>query len=120
MIRISQGLAKIRNKEIVEQEDVEEALRLMEASRESVEQDTSEDARMNEQFAENTDTLSKIFGIIRDLCSKEPGQSVKFLKADKAVAKAGHKKDDFFATLEQYTNLNVLYICESQETITLL
>lgn len=120
IIRISQGLAKIRQSLTVAQEDVEEALRLLESARHSVDKDPNEDARMNEQFHENTDTLSRIFGIIRDMCSKEAGQTVKFLKAEKAVTKAGHKKEDFFATLEQYTNLNVLYICESQETISLL
>ena len=120
IIRISQGLAKIRQSLTVSQEDVEEALRLLESARHSVDKDQNEDARMNEQFHENTDTLSKIFGIIRDMCSKEAGQTVKFLKAERAVAKAGHKTDDFFATLQQYTNLNVLYVCESQETISLL
>ena len=75
---------------------------------------------MDDEFHENTDTMSKIFGIIRDLCSKEDGGSIKFLKVEKAISKAGFEKEDFFSTLEQYTNLNVLYICEKQETITLL
>lgn len=120
IIRISQGLAKIRESKTVSQEDVEEALRLLESARHSVEKDSSQDVRMNEQFHENTDTLSKIFGIIRDLCSNESSQTVKFQKAEKAVTKAGFEKGDFFATLEQYTNLNVLYICEKNETISLL
>lgn len=120
IIRISQANAKMRHSISVSQEDVEEALRILESARHSVDKDQSDDAKMNEQFHENTDTLSKIFGIIRDLCSKEPGQTVKFMKAEKFITKAGYKKEDFFATLEQYTNLNVLYICESNESISLL
>lgn len=120
IIRISQGLAKLRESKTISQDDVEEALRILESARHSVDKETNDDARMNEQFHENTDTLSKIFGIIRDLCSKEAGQSIKFSKAEKAITKSGYKKEDFFATLEQYTNLNVLYICEAQETISLL
>jgi DNA replication licensing factor MCM7 len=110
IIRISQGLAKIRKSLTVCQDDVEEALRILDSARASVEKERSEDERINQEFNENTDTLSKIFSIIRDLCSKEAGQTVKFGKAEKTVTKAGHKKEDFFATLEQYTNLNVLYI----------
>ena len=120
VIRISQGLAKIRESKTVSQDDVEEALRLVEAARSSVDKERTEDARMNEQFHENTDTLSKIFGIIRDLCSKEPGQTIKFAKAEKAITKAGFEKENFFSTLEQYTNLNVIYIWDKNETISLL
>lgn len=120
IIRIAQGLAKIRESPTVAQDDVEEALRLLESARHSVIKETDEDAKMKDQFHENTDNLSKVFGIIRDLCSKEAGQSIKFDKAEKAVVRAGFAKEDFFATLEQYSNLNVLYICESQETISLL
>ena len=120
IIRISQGLAKLRHSDQVSQEDVEEALRLLEKARSSVDEDRSHDAKMNEQFHESTDTLSKVFSMLRDMCSKEPGQQVKFSKAEKAVTKAGFKKDDFFAALEQYTNLNVLYVCESSESICLL
>jgi DNA replication licensing factor MCM7 len=120
MIRISQSLAKLRQSVSVSQEDVEEALRMLESARYTVDKEQSSDAKMNDQFHENTDTLSKIFGIIRDLCSKEPGQTVKFMKAEKFITKGGYTKDDFFATLEQYTNLNVLYICENNETISLL
>jgi len=120
IIRIAQGLAKLRESNTVSQDDVEEGLRLLESARHSVDKDLIGDERMNEQFHENTDTLSKIFGIVRDLCSKEAGQTIKFQKAEKAVLKAGHKNEDFFATLEQYVNLNVLYLCESNETISLL
>jgi DNA replication licensing factor MCM7 len=120
MIRISQSLAKLRQSEAVSQEDVEEALRMLESARYTVDKEQSSDAKMNDQFHESTDNLSKIFGIIRDLCSKEPGQSVKFAKAEKFITKGGYTKNDFFGTLEQYTNLNVLYICENNETISLL
>ena len=110
IIRISQALAKIRESKTVSQDDVEEALRLVEAAKSSVEKERTEDAKMNEQFHESTDTFSKIFGIIRDLCSKESGQTIKFAKAEKAVLKAGYEKEDFFSTLGQYSNLNVIYI----------
>jgi DNA replication licensing factor MCM7 len=120
IIRISQGLAKLRHSEQVSQEDVEEALRLLEKARSTVDSDSNQDAKMNEQFHETTDTLSKIFSLLRDMCSKEAGQQVKFSKAEKAVMKSGYKKEDFFAALEQYSNLNVLYICESSESICLL
>jgi DNA replication licensing factor MCM7 len=67
IIRISQALAKVRWSSVVGQEDVEEALRLLESSRSSVEKERTEDERMNEQFHESTDVLSKVFGIIREM-----------------------------------------------------
>ena len=120
MIRISQALAKIRQSRTVSQEDVEEALRLLESARHSVDKEKNDDERMNEQFHEKTDVLSRIFSRIREVCSKEPGQTVKFSKIEKIIMKDNHSKDEFFACLTQYTKLNVLYICEANETISLL
>jgi DNA replication licensing factor MCM7 len=120
IIRISQSLAKLRQSEVVCQEDVEEALRLLESSRHSVDKEKEVDEQLNSLFNENIDTLSKIFSIVRDLCSKNAGQTVEFNKAEKAILKAGFKQDDFFGMLEQYTNLNVLYISQTNETISLL
>lgn len=119
IIRISQALAKIRNSNFVSQNDVEEALRLLEASRQSIENDTSGDARMNEQFHENIDTMSKVFSIIREMCLKSSEQTIKFEKLAKHVEKAG-LKDSFYPALEQYSNLNVIYVNDVTECITLL
>ena len=118
-IRIAQSLAKMRLSNTVAQEDVEEALRLLEASRQSVEKDTSEDARMNEQFHESTDTLSKVFKIIKEMCMENTEQTVKFDKMASKIEKAG-LKDSLFPAIEQYTNLSVLYVNEANETVTLL
>lgn len=121
IIRISQSIAKIRQSTTVSQDDVEEALRIMESARESVDKEKDQDDRMNEMFNENTDSLSKIFSIVRDACANEAGQTAKFAKIEKLVVdKGGYTKDEFFATLEQYTKLNVLYICQSSESISLL
>ncbi|CAI2386841.1 unnamed protein product [Moneuplotes crassus] len=121
IIRISQAIAKIRQSQTVSQNDVEEALRLMESARESVNKEKDEDERMNNIFNEKTDSLSKIFGIIREICSHEAGQTAKYSKVERAVVnKGGFHQEDFFQTLEQYQKLNVLYICETSETISLL
>ncbi|CAI2386669.1 unnamed protein product [Moneuplotes crassus] len=121
IIRISQAVAKIRQSTTVSQDDVEEALRLMESARESVDKEKDKDERMNEIFNEKTDSLSKIFSLIREVCSGEPGQSAKYSKIEKAVVgKGGFTQEDFFTTLEQYQKLNVLYICKTTETISLL
>lgn len=121
IIRISQAIAKIRLSNTVNQEDVEEALRLMESARESVDKEKNQDERMNDMFHEKTDSLSKIFSLIREQCTGEAGQTVKFAKIEKMICdKGGYSKDDFFQTLEQYTKLNVLYVCENTETICLL
>ena len=120
IIRISQALAKIRISTTVSQKDVEEALRLLQSARESVDKEKDEDVRMNEQFHEKTDTLSKIFSQIREMCSKEPGQTVRFNKVLSEITKLRFTKEDFFQTIDQYTKLNVLYINNENETICLL
>ncbi len=63
ILRLAQALARLRFADVVEHDDVNEALRLMEVSKESLNDDNDEDREPDQ-----TD-MSKIYRIIKDLAS---------------------------------------------------
>ncbi|KAF8298255.1 ATP dependent DNA helicase [Clavulina sp. PMI_390] len=68
VLRLSQALARLRWADVVIEEDVDEALRLMEKSKESLREDSKDgDADMD------TSPASRIFRIIKDMASMRGG-----------------------------------------------
>ncbi|KLO19270.1 ATP dependent DNA helicase [Schizopora paradoxa] len=67
ILRLAQALARLRFADIVEHDDVNEALRLMEVSKESLNDENEEDREPDQ-----TD-MSKIYRIIKDLASSKKG-----------------------------------------------
>ena len=110
IIRISQSLAKLRYSITVSQEDVEEALRLQESARESVNLENDSDERLNSYFHEKIDILSKIFSQIKEMCSQQPGQAMDYTKILNKCLKKGFCKEDIESTVLQYSKLNVLIL----------
>jgi DNA replication licensing factor MCM7 len=122
IIRTAQAHAKIRYSAIVEQEDVDEALRLIDACRDSFIDTVGKKTNI---FNKRQDNISEIFKIISGLCKDiDPdNKTLTYARGstiDKAVADKGYSKEDFFKALDQYTNLNVIYVSKEDETITLI
>ena len=67
VLRLSQALARLRYSDEVEQGDVDEALRLMEVSKESLYDDEEK------EYATDRSDVSKIFRRIRDMFMKRGG-----------------------------------------------
>lgn len=67
ILRLAQALARLRFADVVEHDDVNEALRLMEVSKESLNDENDEDREPDQ-----TD-MSKIYRIIKDLASSKKG-----------------------------------------------
>ena len=117
IIRLSQGLARLRFNEEVEQIDVDMALKLIDSSRNSVNEDDQE--KVNKNIQKN-DTTSSIFLLIRDLCLKNISKTSKYGEIERIVLQKGFKINDLKECLSQYSDLNVLYINDHRTEITLL
>ena len=73
VLRLAQALARLRYSPVVDQGDVDEALRLMEVSKESLYEDEEKD------FDHDRSAVSKIYRLIRDMAiaSKKTGRKPK-------------------------------------------
>ncbi len=117
IIRVAQGLARLRFNEEVEQIDVDEALRLIEASRSSINED---DAAEKNIFNARTDAMSSIFLIIRDLCSSKTDKTIGMAEIERKVLSKGFKIEALHETVENYANLSIIYVNNSRTEVTLI
>lgn len=117
IIRVAQGLARLRFNEEVEQIDVDEALRLIEASRSSINED---DSAEKNTYNARTDAMSSIFLIIRDLCCANKDKTVGMADIERKVLSKGFKIEALHDTIENYSNLGIIFVNTSQTEVTLI
>jgi DNA replication licensing factor MCM7 len=117
VIRLAQGLARLRFNDEVEQIDVDEALRLTEYSRNLINQDSN-----TKQTTTNvrTDPVSAIFHLLRDICNSSLDKTAKFSDIERRVTSKGFKKEQLLETIEEYQKLDVLYMSKSMTEVTLI
>ncbi|KAL2757404.1 hypothetical protein ACRALDRAFT_2025206 [Sodiomyces alcalophilus JCM 7366] len=113
VIRLSQALARLRFSNLVDQDDVVEALRLLEASKESLatDQGTGGRSRLN--------ASSRIYNLVKSLADSgacrpddvddedEFGVELSLRKVKERVIAKGFTEDQWLAALEEYTELDV-------------
>lgn len=113
VVRLSQALARLRFSNEVTQDDVDEALRLVEASKESLNQDSSTGRR-------GLNASSKIYNLVKGLADSgacrpddfgeeddEFGVELSVRKVKERVIAKGFTEDQWLAALEEYTTLDV-------------
>ena len=98
VIRLAMALARIRYSDVVVQEDVEEALRLVTASKESVE-------LIDKDEQEKIDKATAIYEKIREIAKDKQTISMEAIK--KGVLQAGYTQADLDKTISMYENLGV-------------
>ncbi|QLL32593.1 hypothetical protein HG536_0D01150 [Torulaspora globosa] len=107
IIRLSQALAKLRLADTVEIDDVEEALRLVKVSKESLYRDN----RRRNQEEENPTT--KIFNIIKKLAQEsgnEFRQALPYETIVKTVRSRGFTMVQLNSCIQEYSYLNVWHL----------
>ncbi|AGO11812.1 AaceriADR041Wp [[Ashbya] aceris (nom. inval.)] len=112
VIRISQALAKLRFSDQVDVEDVEEALRLIQVSKDSLYNDT-------QTRADDETPTTKIFTIIKKM-AMETSRLNKNLPMDtitKIVRSRGFTQQQLDACVEEYTYLNVWHKLEEENAL---
>lgn len=108
ILRLATALARLRVAEVVEKDDVIEAIRLMEMSKFSLVDDENASRHMS--------PVDAIYGIIREIAGQV--SSVKLEDARQRCLTKGFTPDQFDKCLTDYENLNVWQIDTSKTRIT--
>lgn len=109
ILRLSTALARLRMVDTVEKEDVNEAIRLMEMSKDSLLGDKGQAVRTQR-------SADVIFATVRELVSE--GQSVRFSEAEQRCISRGFTPAQFQAALDEYEELNVWQVNNARTWIT--
>lgn len=109
ILRLSTALARLRLSDQVEKEDVKEAIRLTEMSKDSLNHTEDRPGR-----AQNV--TDKIYSVIRELAGES--KTVKMAEVMERCTSKGYKPDQIEECLEEYEELNVWQINQARTKIT--
>lgn len=113
VLRLSTALARLRLVDIVEKEDVNEAMRLMEMSKDSLLGDKGQTARTQRPS-------DVIFATIREMVPDKGVRSVKYSEAEQRCISKGFTPAQFEEALEEYEELNVWLLNQARTRITFI
>ncbi|CAJ0931886.1 unnamed protein product [Ranitomeya imitator] len=111
VLRLSTALARLRLEDVVEKEDVNEAMRLMEMSKDSLLGDKGQTARTQRP-------ADVIFATIREMVPEKGPRSVKYSEAEQRCVSKGFTPAQIEAALEEYEELNVWLVNQARTKIT--
>lgn len=117
MIRLSQGLAKLRFSDQVSRADIDEAMDLVDKAQASL-QDS--DDQLDNLAKSKNNTLSKVFKLIKDHSKSQDGGEMDYQTLEQAVVARGHTIEDLQQTIAFYERNNLLIVSEDKNRITLL
>ncbi|KAK9503512.1 hypothetical protein O3M35_010055 [Rhynocoris fuscipes] len=109
LLRLATALTRLRLADVVEQEDVNEAMRLLEMSKSSL-------ATTRETVNRPQSAIDRIFGVIRELAGSS--KTVKLADVRTACAIKGFQPGQIDECLEEYEQLNVWLVNQARTTIT--
>ncbi|XP_035267725.1 DNA replication licensing factor MCM7 [Anguilla rostrata] len=117
ILRLSTALARLRLVDVVEKEDVNEAMRLMEMSKDSLQTDKSNATRAQRP-------ADVIFSLLRELAGEGGkgrggvGGVVRMAEAEQRCVSRGFTPAQFQAALDEYEELNVWQVNQARTRIT--
>ncbi|KAM9111321.1 DNA replication licensing factor MCM7 [Pangshura tecta] len=111
ILRLASALARLRLVDVVEKEDVNEAMRLMEMSKDSLLGDRSQQSRPQR-------AADMIFAAVRELAGGAGGRSVRYAEAEQRCISKGFTPAQFQAALDEYEELNVWQVNQARTRIT--
>jgi DNA replication licensing factor MCM7 len=110
IIRLAQGLARLRFSQEVDENDIREALRLMDSSHASV----------NDDSQSLEDPQTKVYVMLKEMCQLAPNFTVEYPTALKRLELQGVSAEQLKECLDVYSELNVLYVHTDGSRITLV
>lgn len=113
IIRMSTALAKLRLGATVEKFDIDEALRLMEMSKDTLNGDDDNAPRVRSR------PIDQIYKIVVEMMAKNPGQAA--YKIDDIITECGRSgftQEQIMEAVEEYENLNVWLVNTARTKIT--
>ncbi|XP_072349572.1 DNA replication licensing factor MCM7 [Scyliorhinus torazame] len=111
VLRISTALARLRLVDTVEKEDVNEAMRLMEMSKDSLVGDRGQASRVQRP-------ADVIFATIREMIADTTARVVKYSEAEQRCVSKGFTPAQVEAALEEYEELNIWQVNQARTKIT--
>ncbi|XP_061439795.1 DNA replication licensing factor MCM7 isoform X2 [Rhineura floridana] len=111
ILRLATALARLRRVNLVEKEDVNEAMRLMEMSKDSLLADKGMPSRTQRPS-------ELIFAAIRELVPAGGARSVNLAEAEQRCVSKGFTPTQFQATLSEYEELNVWQVNQKKTRLT--
>ncbi|CAG5132698.1 unnamed protein product [Candidula unifasciata] len=113
ILRLATALARLRLADTVEKEDVNEAMRLMEMSRDSLNS-------MHEAQSRSMNPIDQIYQIIRDMVPAAGVKSIKLSDVLELCTSKGFKPDQIHACIEEYEDLNVWQVNTARTRLTFI
>ncbi|XP_025066886.1 DNA replication licensing factor MCM7, partial [Alligator sinensis] len=111
ILRLATALARLRLVDVVEKEDVNEAMRLMEMSKDSLLGDRGQQAKPQR-------AADAIFATVRELAGA--GRTVRYAEAETRCVSRGFTPAQFQAALDEYEELNVWQVNAARTRITFI
>ncbi|XP_067412660.1 DNA replication licensing factor MCM7 [Emydura macquarii macquarii] len=113
ILRLAGALARLRLVDVVEKEDINEAMRLMEMSKDSLLGDKGQQTRTQR-------VADVIFAAVRELVGGAGGRSVRYAEAEQRCVSKGFTPAQFQAALDEYEELNVWQVNQARTRITFI
>lgn len=119
VLRLGQALARLRLAKVVEKDDIDEAIRLMEASKESLENRHDEEEDDDFDFSSgntlgmgrgDNDAVSrswKLYSLISESMQKENRTALDIETAEELCDRAGYSRDELMNTIDEYESLDI-------------
>lgn len=121
ILRLGQALARLRLAKVVEKEDVDEAIRLMEASKESLLEAKESARRRNGEDGEDDDIFNfgdgnedeaasrtwRLYSMISEYMTSENRTAVDIETAEQLCDEKEFTRDELMATIDEYERLDI-------------
>jgi len=114
ILRLAQAMARLRFSNLVSRSDVEEAMRLITESKKSSLQNEEDQPEFG------TDQMSRIFQEMKSWLDLQPNNAGKMESLINVLVQRGFTHDRITETLEEYSDLDVIFINASRTTVKLL
>jgi len=114
ILRLATALARLRLAQVVEKEDVNEAMRLMEMSRDSLNSITQE------VTGRSKNPTDQIYQMIREMAPSTGVKSVKLSDVQEIVTSKGFRPDLLQQCIEEYEELNVWQVNTARTRLTFI
>lgn len=114
ILRLSTALARLRLSNVVERDDVNEAIRLMEMSKESLKPPTEQ------QMSRPKSVSDQIFAIVREMAPAQGPRVIPYQEALEKCARKGFNPEMFNECSRTYEELNVWLVNQQRTKITFI
>jgi DNA replication licensing factor MCM7 len=114
ILRLSTALARLRLSNMVERDDVNEAIRLMEMSKESLK------PKYDNNFQRAKSASDQLFSIIREMVPLTGQRVINFQEAQEKCVRKGFKLDSFNECIDTYEQLNVWLVNNTRTKISFI